>query len=204
MTNYSKKTGDHLLRSVSCANKFCLIWLVLKDPYSGLLFSFGFKCIYPWLVTCHNLIDNIYNTAIEFFQHFFAPMTQTFFERLQIMRYTMRTNLFDSQRFMQYWMYPNGTNALVCVKLMWHEDLAISVQHRYFLAQQPILDDLHEIYPVAKCDHDWIRKTSETRWLKMVLYRKKVLTNIFFWSLLNIVLCLQYKTTHCLKIVGFL
>ena len=38
---FSEKTGDHLLGSAACASNFCWIFLILKNPYSRLLFTFG-------------------------------------------------------------------------------------------------------------------------------------------------------------------
>ena len=45
---------------------------------------------------------------------------------------------------------------------MSHDDLVLSVlaQHQYFLAQQPIFDDLHGIRPESNSNHDEILHTS--------------------------------------------
>ena len=41
MTHSAEETGDHLLRSASCANNFCWIWLVLEHPHGRLLLCSG-------------------------------------------------------------------------------------------------------------------------------------------------------------------
>ena len=52
---HAEKTGDHLLGSNSCASNFCWIWLILKHPYSRLLFTFGFIRVNPRFITCHDV-----------------------------------------------------------------------------------------------------------------------------------------------------
>ena len=59
---FPKKTGDHL---------FCSMWLILKDPYSRLLFTFGLIRVNPRFITCHDVIDEFRSTAIAFLEHFF-------------------------------------------------------------------------------------------------------------------------------------
>ena len=57
MSSFSEKTGDHLLGSTSYASNFCWIWLILKHPYSRLLFTFGLIRLNPRFITCHDVID---------------------------------------------------------------------------------------------------------------------------------------------------
>ena len=64
MSSFFEKTGDHLLESTSCASNFCWICLIVKHPYSRLLFTFGFICI----ITCHDDIDVFRSTAIVFLE----------------------------------------------------------------------------------------------------------------------------------------
>ena len=82
----------------------------LENPYSRLLFTFGLIRVNPRFITCHDVIDVFQSTPIEFLEHFFRPInTSHFFERLT--NCPMRTNFFDNQMFMQYWMYAGPTNA---------------------------------------------------------------------------------------------
>ena len=83
MSSFSEKTGDHLLGSASCARSFYKIWLILKHPYSRLLFTFGLIRVNPRLITYHNVIDVFRSTAIVFLEDFFRPIdTSLFFARL--------------------------------------------------------------------------------------------------------------------------
>ena len=68
ITSLAEETGDHLLRSASSLNKnFRWIWIVFEDSHGGLLFCFGLIRIDPWLVTCDDLINVFWSTAIVFF-----------------------------------------------------------------------------------------------------------------------------------------
>ena len=78
---FPKKTGDYLLGSAMCASNFCCIWLILKYPYSRLLFTFGLMLVNPWFITCHDIMDVFRSTAIVFLEHFFRPI-DPFFERV--------------------------------------------------------------------------------------------------------------------------
>ena len=99
-------TGDYLLGSASCASNFCWIWLILKHPYSRLLFTFGLIRVNPRFITCHDAIDEIRKTAIVFLEHFFRKIDiSIFLSDWQIEWDPTWTNLFDNQMFMQYWMY---------------------------------------------------------------------------------------------------
>ena len=49
------------------ANNFCWIRLILKHPYSRLLFTFGLIRVNPRFITCHDVIDVFRSTAIVFF-----------------------------------------------------------------------------------------------------------------------------------------
>ena len=112
MSSFFEKTGAHLLGSASCASNFCWIWLILKHPYSRLLFSFGLIQVNSWFITCHGVIDVFRSTAIVFLEHFFWPFdTSLFLSDWQIVWDPMRTHFFESQMFMQYWIYGGSTNA---------------------------------------------------------------------------------------------
>ena len=78
MSNFSPKTGDHLLGSASCASNFYWIWLILKHPYSRLLFAFGLIRVNPRFITCHHVIDVFRSTAI-FLEHFFRLIDTSLF-----------------------------------------------------------------------------------------------------------------------------
>ena len=67
MSSYSKKTGDHLLGSASCASNFCWIWLILKPPYSRLLFTFAFIHVNAWFITCHERLTNCVGSNANIF-----------------------------------------------------------------------------------------------------------------------------------------
>ena len=69
MSSFTKKTGDHLLGSAPCAdNFFSWIWLILKQPYSQLLFPFGLKRVNSRFITYHAVIDMFRRTAIAFLE----------------------------------------------------------------------------------------------------------------------------------------
>ena len=70
---FPKKTGDPLLGSASCASNYCWIWLILKHPYSRLLFTFGLISVNPRFITSRNVVDVFRSTAIVFLMHFFRP-----------------------------------------------------------------------------------------------------------------------------------
>ena len=58
------------------------------------------------------------STAIVFLEHFFRPIdTSLVLSYWQIVWDPTRTNFFDSQMFMQYWMYPGPTNTQGCLNL---------------------------------------------------------------------------------------
>ena len=105
MSSFSEKIGDHLLGSASCANNFCWIWFILKHPYSQLLFTFGLMRLNSRFITCQDVIDVCRSTAIVFLGHFFLIIDTSFFlSDWQILWDPKRTNFFDSQIFMQYFM----------------------------------------------------------------------------------------------------
>ena len=79
MSSFSVKTGDHLLGSASCANKFCWIGLIWKHPYSRLLFTFGLIRVHPRFTTCHDVIEVFRSTVIVFLEHFFRPIDTSLF-----------------------------------------------------------------------------------------------------------------------------
>ena len=73
----------HSLRSDFSTNSFRWICLGFKDPHGGLLLCFGLIHKDPWFVTCDNLLNVFWGTAIVFFKHFFTPIDNNlFFERL--------------------------------------------------------------------------------------------------------------------------
>ena len=74
MYSFSEKTGDYLLGSASCASNVCWIWLILKHPYSRLLFTLRLIRVNPRFIACHDVIDMFRSTAIVFLEHFFRPI----------------------------------------------------------------------------------------------------------------------------------
>ena len=68
---FRKKTGYHLLETASCASNFCGIWLILKQAYTRLLFTFGLIRVNSQFITCHDVIDVFRSTAIVFLEHVF-------------------------------------------------------------------------------------------------------------------------------------
>ena len=64
---FFEKTGNHLLGSASCASNFYCIWLILKHPYSRLLFTFGLTYVNLRFITCYDVIDVFRSTAIGIF-----------------------------------------------------------------------------------------------------------------------------------------
>ena len=109
---FQKKRGDHLLGSATCASNFCWIWLILKHPYSRLLFTFGIIRINSLFINCHDVMVVLRSTAIGFLKHLFWPIyTSLFLSDWQLVWNPTRTNFFDKQMFMQYWMYFGPTNA---------------------------------------------------------------------------------------------
>ena len=79
---------------------------------------------------------------------------------------------FDSQLFMQYWMYACPT---LCLRLSQshdrpHDDFTISVgaQHQWFPELQLILDDLQEIRLRVNYDLGWIHHTIHTIQIALV------------------------------------
>ena len=78
-SSFSEKTADHLLGSASCESNLCLIWLILKHPYSRLLFTFGIIRVNLKFVTCYNVIDVFRSSAIVFWSISFNQSTRAFF-----------------------------------------------------------------------------------------------------------------------------
>ena len=76
MSSFSEKRGDHLLGSALCASNFSLIWLIMKHPYSRLLFTFGLIRLNPRFITCHDIIDVF---RIVFLEHFLRPIDTSLF-----------------------------------------------------------------------------------------------------------------------------
>ena len=56
------------------ASNFCWIWLILKHPYSQLLFTFGLIRVNPLFITYHDVIDVFHSTANVFLEHFFRQI----------------------------------------------------------------------------------------------------------------------------------
>ena len=79
---FSGKTGDHLLGSVSCASNFCWIWLILKHPYSRLLFTFGLIRVNPLFVTCRDVMDVFEAPRSYFWSISFDQLTRAFLWRI--------------------------------------------------------------------------------------------------------------------------
>ena len=149
MSSFSEKTGDHLLGSASWASNFCWICLILKHPYSRLLFTFGLIRVNPWFITCHDVIDMFQSTAIVFLEHLF-----------RIVWVLMRTNFFDSQMFMQYLMYASLTNGCLTLTIL-----------QYHLAHRTN-GFRNNNWPSR--NSSWIRHTIDKHWSLMELHRQKL------------------------------
>lgn len=98
------KKANHLLESTSCVNNFCWIRLILKNPYSRLLFLFRLIRVNPLFITCHDVINLFRSTAIDFFLHFFRPI--------------------DTSLFLSVWQDPTGTN--FCYSQMFIQSYSLS------------------------------------------------------------------------------
>ena len=148
MSSFSEKTGDHLFGIASCASSFC--WLIVKHPYSRLLFTCGLIRVNPRFITCHDVIDVFRSTAI---------VHKPFVERL--------TNCVGSKANKFFWQSNIDRS---------HDDLAISVvaQHQWFPEQWLILDDLHEIRLEVNYDFGWIQTTIDKQWSLMEFHRQKL------------------------------
>lgn len=121
-------------------NRWCLIRLILKYPYSRCFIVFNGVTIVG---------------APESF--FFFISTNRLFDFVWT---PTRRNCFYQSVFMQHWLYYGSTNALGCFNLtIAHDDLAISViaWHQWFSKQQIILDDPDEIRHRVNYDHYWVR-----------------------------------------------
>ena len=79
MTSFAEETGHHLLRRDISTNNFCWFWLGFKDPHGGVLFCFGLIRIGRRFVTCGDLINVIWRTAILFFQNFSTSIDKNLF-----------------------------------------------------------------------------------------------------------------------------
>ena len=94
-------TGDYLLGSASCASNFCWIWLILKHPYSRLLFIFRLICVNLRFIMCHDVIDE-FRSIDEFLEHFFRPIdTNLFLSDWQHLWDSTWIDFFGSQMFKQ-------------------------------------------------------------------------------------------------------
>ena len=82
MTSFGVETGHHLPRSAFSTNKFRWIWLVFQGPHGGLLFCFELMRIDPWFVSCDDLINVFWSTAIVFCNISIHQSTRGCFERL--------------------------------------------------------------------------------------------------------------------------
>ena len=91
--------------SIICLKVLCAwwIWLILKHPYSRLLFTFRLMRVNPQFINCHDVIGVFRSTAIVLLEHFFRPIDMSFFlSDWQIVWDPAWTNFFYSQMFMQY------------------------------------------------------------------------------------------------------
>ena len=85
MTSFAEETGHHLLRSDFFTNNFRWIWLGFKDRHGELLFYFELILTDPWFLSCDDLLNVFWGTAIIFFQHFFTLIgTNIFLSDCQI------------------------------------------------------------------------------------------------------------------------
>ena len=98
----SEKTGDHLLGSVSSESNFCWFWLILKHPYSWLLFTFGLTRVNLRFIACPDIVDVFRSSAIVFLRAFLSTnRREPYLSDWQIMWDPTRTNFFGSQMFIQ-------------------------------------------------------------------------------------------------------
>ena len=74
-----RKTGDHLIGRASYASNFCWIQLILKHPYSRLLFTLRPIRVNPRFITCYVVIDVFRSTAIVVLEHFFLLIDASLF-----------------------------------------------------------------------------------------------------------------------------
>ena len=100
LTSLVEETGDHLFRSVFSTNNSRWIWLVFEGPHGGLLFCFELIRIDPWFVTCDDLINVFWSTAIVFFQQFYASIDKSLF--WAIARFSENKSFFTARPFMLY------------------------------------------------------------------------------------------------------
>ena len=130
--------------------------------------------------TCHDVIDVFRSTAIVFLEHFFRPIDTSLFFFWAI------DKLWGIQRKQIFLTVKCSCNIeCMLVPLMpkvvsthdrSHDDYVISVgaQHQWFLEQQLILDDHHEIRLGVNYDLGWIQNTIDKRWSLMELHRQKL------------------------------
>ena len=94
---FPKKQAITCLEVPTKTSNFCWIWLILKHPYSRLLFIFGFIRLNPRFITCHDVIDECRNTAIVLLEYFFRPIDRDWIGQWrdwQIVWNPMWTNFF--------------------------------------------------------------------------------------------------------------
>lgn len=94
-------------------------------------------CIDSWFIIWHIFWSN----TIEFFQHFFAPIDMSFFWAS-----VKLCNIQREQIFLTAKCSCNFERMLCHITILQYQ---FTAQHRCVLAQQPILDNQHEIYLVA-------------------------------------------------------
>ena len=100
MTSFAKETVEYLLWIFHKQLSLHLARLQRPTRWTVVLLLIR---IDPWLVTCDDLINVFWSTAILFCQHCFAPIVTSLFLRdCQIVRDPTRKNLLYGQLFMQY------------------------------------------------------------------------------------------------------
>ena len=83
-----------------------------------LLSTFGLIRVNSRFIACHYVLDVFRSTAILFLEHFFRPIDRSLIlSDWQIVWDPTQTNFFDSQMFMQYWLYAGPTIAQSCLNL---------------------------------------------------------------------------------------
>lgn len=69
-----KKKQATIFLEVHLAHCFYWIYLILEYPYCRLLYNFGLIRICARFITCHDVIDIFWRTAIEHLGHLLAPI----------------------------------------------------------------------------------------------------------------------------------
>ena len=178
MSNFSAKTGDHLLGSVKSASNFCWIWLILKRSYSRRLFTFRLIRLNPRFITYHYVPDVFRRTAIIFFEQFLLSIDRILFWAVNKLYRILRQQIFFTVKYscniecMLVLLMPNLMSQSHDRSL---DDFSISIgaKHQWFPDQQLILDDLYEIHLGANYNLGWNHHSINKHWPLMELHCQK-------------------------------